>query len=685
MLKKAEKRMYPPAPRLDLVENLHGTPVADPYRPLEDPGDPATKQWLVAQDDLFLEHARDLHHRDRFRDRLARLQSAGFAGPPSWHGDRAFFVRREAGQEHLVLHTLDPDGTERVLLEPEGTTVIDAWQPSPDGGLLAYQLSSGGREESLLSVMDVATGDVVDGPIDRCRSTLVAWLPDGRSFLYVRRLPPDRVPKGEERYHRRVYLHRVGTDPAEDELVFGEGRDKATHYRVNVTNGWLTVSASLGTSPRNDLWLADVSSGRPGAFRVVQEGVDAHTALRVGRDGRAYLMTDRDAPRGRVAVTDPADPLYETWRDLIPEDPEAVLADYALLDDLAEPLLVLSRTRDAVTELTVHDARTGALTGAVPTPGPGTAAALSTRGGPEVWFAYTDVTSPVSVLRHDVRTGETTLWAAPPGSAEPPPVESRVVEYRSKDGTPVRMLVMSAPDAAGPRPCLLTGYGGFGISMAPAFSPQALAWVEAGGVYAVAQLRGGGERGEQWHRAGMRGAKQNVFDDFHAAAEKLTADGLTTPDRLAIMGGSNGGLLVGAALTQRPELYAAAVSSAPLLDMVRYERSGLGAAWSTEYGSAADPEEFAWLYAYSPYHHVRDGVDYPAVLFTVAEGDTRVDPFHARKMCAALQTVSKEGGHAAPVLLRTETDAGHGARAVSSTIALEADVLAFCAAHTGLR
>ncbi|MEU7001060.1 prolyl oligopeptidase family serine peptidase [Nonomuraea sp. NPDC046570] len=681
--------MYPPAPRLDLVEPVHGIPVADPYRWLEDPDDPATKEWQVAQDDLYLEHAQDLHHRDRFHERLTRLQSAGFVGPPSWHGERHFFVRRAPGQEHLALHTVDPDGTERVLLDPAGSTVIDAWQPSPDGALLAYQLSSGGREESLLSVLDVATGQVVDGPIDRCRSTLVAWLPDGDSFLYVRRLPPEQAPPGEERYHRRVYLHRVGTDPAEDELVFGEGRDKATHYRVNVTHGWLTISASLGTSPRNDLWIAELSS-RPWEPRAVQEGVDAHTALRVGRDGRAYLMTDRDAPRGRIVVTDPADPGVETWRELIPEDPEAVLSDFALLDGADGPVLVLSRTRHAVTELTRHDARTGAPTGTVPVPGIGTAAALTTRpeGGSELWFAYTDTTTPVSVQRYDARTGETTLWAAPPGSARPPRVDSREVEFRSKDGTLVRMLVLAPPETSGPRPCLLAGYGGFGVSMVPAFNPQALAWVEAGGVYAVARLRGGGEEGERWHRAGMRAAKQNVFDDFHAAAEALVAGGWTSADRLAVTGGSNGGLLVGAALTQRPELYAAAACSAPLLDMVRYERSGLGAAWSTEYGSAAVPEEFGWLYGYSPYHHVRPGLDYPAVLFTVADGDTRVDPFHARKMCAALQWASRERaerGQAAPVLLRTEGEVGHGARAVTSTIALEADVLAFCAAHTGLR
>ncbi|MFJ2033274.1 prolyl oligopeptidase family protein [Streptosporangium sp. NPDC087985] len=692
---------YPVAPRQDVVDDFHGTPVADPYRWLEDPTTPATKDWLAAQDDLYREYAADFHGHEWFRQRVGELHRTGIVGPPSWHGERHFFMRRTAEQEYMVLYTVEPDGTERALLDPAtldpaGRTVIDSWQPSADGRRLAYQVSMGGQEESILSVLDVATGEIIDGPVGRCRYSPVAWLPDGHSFFYVRRLPADQVPPGEERFHRRVYLHRVGTDPRDDVLIFGEGRDKASHYRVNLSGDgrWLTISASLGTSPSNDLWIADLSASSPQAplLRVVQEGVGAHTALRVGRDGRAYLMTDREAPRGRLVVADPADPRYENWRELVPEDPEAVLGDFTILDgeELAAPVLLVSRTRHAVGEISRHDLRSGAFLGAVPTPGIGTVGGISSRaeGGCEGWFVYTDNVTPVSVQRYDARTGETSRWAAAPGGTERTQVQSHSVKFRSKDGTLVRMLVLAPPGTGEvprkARSCILSGYGGFGVPMAPGFSPQALAWVEAGGVYAVAQLRGGGEEGEEWHRAGMRGNKQNVFDDFNAAAEKLIADGWTSAGQLAITGGSNGGLLVGAALTQRPELYAAVVCSAPLLDMVRYEGSGLGAAWRSEYGSAGDPEQFGWLFGYSPYHRVRSDVEYPATLFTVFDSDTRVDPFHARKMCAALQWGTISVDHAIPVLLRTEYGVGHGARAVSSSVELVADTLAFCATYTGL-
>jgi prolyl oligopeptidase len=288
----------------------------------------------------------------------------------------------------------------------------------------------------------------------------------------------------------------------------------------------------------------------------------------------------------------------------------------------------------------------------------------------------------VSVHRYDARTGELTLWASAPGAVEVPEVETRQVTYTSYDGTEVRMLVAARPDRGeGPRPTILYGYGGFNIPLSPAYNATTLAWVEAGGVYVVANLRGGSEEGEDWHRAGMLDKKQNVFDDFHAAAEKLIADGWTTKEQLAIAGGSNGGLLVGAAITQRPDLYAAAVCSAPLLDMVRYEKFGLGQTWNVEYGSADDPEQFEWLYAYSPYHHVRDGVAYPATLFTVFESDTRVDPLHARKMCAALQHANTAD---TPILLRNEADVGHGSRAISRSVDLTVDTLSFTAAHTGL-
>jgi len=436
------------------------------------------------------------------------------------------------------------------------------------------------------------------------------------------------------------------------------------------------------------------SDGRLDAptLRVVQEGVDASTSLHVGRDGRVYVFTDRDAPRGRLAVTTPDDPSYPTWTDLVPEDDEAVLEGWVILDgagpDGVPPAdggtLLCAWTRHAMGEITTHSLLTGQRTGAVPLPGLGSVTGIAERpeGGHEAWFGYTDHVTPASVFRFDAHTGETTQWATAPGTVEVPEVHARQVEFTSADGTTVRMLVLSpAKEPDRPRPTVLYGYGGFSIPMTPGYSAGLLAWVEAGGVYAIAQLRGGSEEGEQWHRDGMRDKKQNVFDDFHAAAERLVADGWTTSAQLTISGGSNGGLLVGAALVQRPDLYAAVVCSAPLLDMVRYEQFGLGATWSDEFGSASVAEELEWLLSYSPYHLVRQGVDYPAVLFTVFDGDSRVDPMHARKMCAALQHAT---GGTRPVLLRRERDVGHGARALSRSVALTADTLSFAAWRTGL-
>jgi prolyl oligopeptidase len=357
--------------------------------------------------------------------------------------------------------------------------------------------------------------------------------------------------------------------------------------------------------------------------------------------------------------------------------------------DPADGLLVLARSRHAVGELALH-ALDGAPRGTVPLPGPGalrgvTAADRNTpdRNG-HLWIGWTDLVTPPQVRRFDLDTGTTTLEEAAPGAVTVPPVRTEQRAFTSADGTTVRMFVVEPEQGIGPRPALLTGYGGFGIHPDAAYSPSALAWVAAGGVYALASLRGGGEEGEAWHRAGNRDHKQNVFDDFHAAAQALVDAGTTTPDRLAILGGSNGGLLVGAALTQRPALYRAVVCSAPLLDMVRYEHFSLGRTWNDEYGTADDPAELGWLLSYSPYHHVHDGTAYPAVLFTVFDADSRVDPLHARKMCAALQHATSGDPATRPILLRRETDVGHGARSVSRSVALGVDQLAFLAAHTGL-
>ena len=688
---------YPAARRTDDADLLHGRTIPDPYRWLEDATSAETLAWTAGQDELLTDQLRDVPGRDHLRTRIGELLGAGSIGTPSWRGERQFFLRRTADQEHAVLLTVDHDGAdERVLvdpmaIDPSGTTTLDGWQPSKEGQLLAYQLSEGGTEESVLRVLDVATGETVDGPVDRTRFSPVAWLPGGEAFYYVRRLAPGLVPEGEEQHHRRVWLHRLGTSPDDDVLVHGDGQDKTNYYGVSVSmdGRWLVVGASAGTAPRNDLWIADLGDGELGSplLRVVQEGVDASTSIHVGRDGTAYVFTDRDAPRGRIAVTTPQDPAFETWTDLVPEDPEAVLEGFALLDgdELADPVLLCSWTRHAMGEITTHDLRTGARTGTVPLPGLGTVTGLSERpeGGHESWFGYTDHVTPSSVFRFDATTGETSLWASPPGTVEVPEVHARQVELQSKDGTTVRMVVLSpVKDPDEPRPAILYGYGGFGVPMTPGYSAGVLAWVEAGGVYAIANLRGGSEEGEEWHRAGMRDRKQNVFDDFYAAAEKLVADGWSAPDRLACSGGSNGGLLVGVAVTQRPELWSAVVCSAPLLDMVRYEKFGLGVTWNDEYGTADDPEELGWLLGYSPYHHVRDGVDYPATLFTVFDGDTRVDTLHARKMCAAMQAATAGDR---PVLLRLEREVGHGARALSRTVALSADTLGFAARWTGLR
>ncbi|HEX6328691.1 MAG TPA: prolyl oligopeptidase family serine peptidase [Jiangellaceae bacterium] len=675
--------LYPTAPRSDHTDVLHGITVPDPFRTLEDESDPATVAWSAAQAELFAEHQATWDARPALQARLTELLGAGNIGTPAWRGGRAYFARRTAEQEHAVLLTIDPDGTERTLVDPmaidaSGTTTLDGWKPSKSGDLLAYQLSAGGTEESVLSVLDVATGEDVDGPIDRARYSPVAWLPDGKAFYYVRRLAPEAVPTGEEQYHRRVYLHRLGTEPDSDVEIFGAGLDKTNYYGVSVSRDgrWLIVTAAQGTSPRNDLWLADIDASDPATPELVavQVGVDARAYPHVGRDGRLYIWTDEDAPRGRLAVADPTEP--GQWRDLLPQDPQAVLEDYAILDDLERPVLVASWTSHAISEITVHDLATGERTGALDLPALGTVGGLSERpeGGYEAWFAYTDHATPTRILRYDARSGEVTTWAESPGAVEVPSVRSRQITYRSKGGTEVRMVIVSPtgePDQ--PRPAVLYGYGGFSVALTPAYSAGILAWVEAGGVWAVANLRGGSEEGEAWHRAGMRENKQNVFDDFFAAAEYLIGNGWTTRDQLGISGGSNGGLLVGAALTQRPELFRAVVCSAPLLDMVRYEKFGLGATWNDEYGTADDPEELSWLLSYSPYHRVRDGVAYPAVLFTVFEGDTRVDTMHARKMCAALQAATTGG----IVLLRAEREVGHGARAVSRTVDLAADQLAF--------
>jgi len=488
------------------------------------------------------------------------------------------------------------------------------------------------------------------------------------------------VPEGEDRFHRRIWRHRVGADPASDELVFGEGRDKTEYHSLDVSldGRWLVIGASAGTAPRNDLYIADLAGD--GTLRPIQEGLDAETGGGVERDGLLWLRSNLDAPRFRIVVADPARPEPDAWRDVVAES-DAVLEGFALTDSS----VVVASTRHAVGRVAVHDRASGAERAEVELPGLGTIHGVSSRpeGGDEVWIGWTDFTTPPRAYRYAVASGALELWMDAPSEVETKGVMATQDVYRSKDGTEVRMFVLHREglERDGRRPTILYGYGGFDISLTPEYSAAINAWVEQGGVYAIANLRGGSEEGQAWHRAGMREHKQHVFDDFAAAAERLVETGWTRPGRLGISGGSNGGLLVGAALTQHPELFGAVVCSAPLLDMVRYERFGLGETWNDEYGRADDPTELRWLLGYSPYHHVVAGTRYPAMLFTVFESDTRVDPLHARKLCAALQWATASDH---PVLLRRERKVGHGARSVSRTADLTADTLGFMAAQLGL-
>lgn len=687
---------YPPAHRLDIEETLAGGRVVrDPYRWLEDPDAVETVVWSTEQDERWAAWAAAHPERAPLADRILAL-TPGFRSAPVVIGDRRFWTERAPGQDHAVLLVEDGAGRRALVdpnaLDPDGTVVLDGWAPSLEGDRVAYLLSSGGDEESTLWVIDVATGFSLEGPIDRVRYSPLAWLPGGEELLYVRRLPPWEVPAGEEAFHRRVYRHRVRSHAqTEDELLFGQdGRgpdvEPTAYLGVEVSHDgrYVAVTVSLGTAPRNDLWVAELpAAGEVPAWRPALVGVDAQAQPAFDRRGNLWVLTDLDAPRRRLVRADPADPAPGSWVDVLGEDPAAVLDGYAL----AGEHIVAVRSRHALGEVAVHARADGALQRAVALPGPVSADVTGRPDeAPEAWVGWTGWVSPYRVAPLDLATGELgATLPAPPAAADPPEVDQQVVAYRSADGTEVRMTVLAPPGGERrARPAVLYGYGGFDISLSPSWTSAAAAWVAAGGVWAVANLRGGSEEGEAWHRDGMREHKHHVFEDFEAAADRLVADGWTTPGQLAILGGSNGGLLVGAALTRSPARYRAVVCSAPLLDMVRYERFGLGATWNDEYGTAADPEELGWLLSYSPYHHVEDGVAYPAVLFTIFDNDTRVDPLHARKMAAALQAATSGSPGDRPVLVRREGEVGHGARSQRRRAVLDADELAFLAACTGL-
>ena len=655
----------------------HGVEVRDPYRWLEDGDAEEVRRWSEAQGRHTRAALDAIPFTAAIRERLRVLFSIGLVSAPAIRGDRYFHQRRTGDQEQPVLYLRQGrEGEDRVLLDParfaeDRTSALDWYYPSDDGRLLAYGVSEGGSEKSVLRILDVDTGRDLADVIPFTRACSLEWRPDGSGFFYTRYPEPGSVPPGEENYRRRVYEHVLGRDWREDPLVFGADRPPEDWANVHLSPGgrWLAVSVSRGWT-RTDVYLRDLASP-DSPFVTVIEGLDAIFGVDV-RNDRLYLQTNLDAPRSRLVAADLEHPGQETWRDVLPEGPD-VLEGTALIGDW----IVAVWLRDASSRVTLH-ARDGTLLHEVALPVIGSVAGLTGEwDGREAFLGFTSYAVPPTVYRLALPDPALGLWARAPGEVDADRFRVRLVHYPSRDGTLVSMFLVDARDRPtdGRGAALLTGYGGFNISHTPAFGRGVIQFLEKGGLYAVAHLRGGGEYGEDWHRQGMLDRKQNVFDDFLAAADFLLQQGHAGRGRLAIMGGSNGGLLVGAALTQRPGLFRAVVCQVPLLDMVRYHLFRIARLWIPEYGSADDPEAFRWLHAYSPYHHVRDGTPYPAVLITTGESDSRVDPLHARKMAARLQAATSSDH---PILLRLETRAGHGqGKPLSKTLEEWTDVWAF--------
>jgi prolyl oligopeptidase len=650
---------YPDSRSTDVVEILHGETIADPYRWLEDGDAPETREWTERQNALTESYLAAVPAREQIRRRLDELLSIGVLGTPTPVRNRYFYVRREGRQNQPILYWRDGlHATDRVAVDPNslnpaGTTALDWYYPSEDGRLLAYGLSENGSEESVLHVLELESGRQLPDLIPRMRAASLAWLTDGSAFYYSRYPTPGTVPEDESQYHRAIYYHRLGTDPAADPLVYQPAQKEYwPGVSLSPDGRWLLIEVAR-TFDETDLYLRDLVSDGP-LVSVVEnlpasfEGEIAH--------GRLFIRTNLDAPTYRVYLADPEHPDRAAWREIVAPRADAVLEGVTV----AGGRLGLTYLERASSRLRTVDLE-GRLVQEVPLPALGSLFGVEAEwDGEELFYGFSSYTVPPSVYRIDLSTGSSTLWKRVDAEVDPDKYEVRQVSYASKDGTSISMFLVHPTGMSrnGDNPTYLTGYGGFNISMTPSFSRSLLLWLEHGGVVAIPNIRGGGEYGEGWHQAGILASKQSSFDDFIGAAEWLIAQGYTRPERLAAAGGSNGGLLVGAALTQRPDLFRAVLVQVPLLDMLRYHRFLIARLWIPEYGSADDPTQFHWLRQYSPYHHVRKGVAYPAVLLATAESDTRVDPMHARKMAARLQAATSADR---PILLRLESRAGHGA------------------------
>ncbi len=682
-----ERLSYPPTRVVDQVDVHHGTPVADPYRWLEDADSPETAAWVAAQNDVTARFLAGVPARRRLAERLTRLWDHPRTSAPFREGGRLFFSRNDGLQNQAVLYVQEtPDAEPRPLLDPntlsdDGTVALTGLSVSRDGRWLAWSASESGSDWQTWRVRDVGTGEDLPDVVRWSKFSGAAWAHDGTGFYYSRY---DEPRPGEAlagtNYDQKVFHHRLGSPQTEDVLVYArpDRREWGFEPKVSEDGRWLVLSVWEGTDRRNRVFVRDLAAPEAPVVELLADFDAGYVYL--GNDGPAlWFRTDLDAPRGRVVAIDVRRPERARWRELIPEGPD-VLKEVAVLHGQ----FVATYLHDA------HDvvrrfALDGRPLGEVALPGLGTATGFAGHAADrETYYAFTSFLNPAEIYRLDLATGASSLLLAPELDFPFERYETRQVFYASRDGTRVPMFLVHRRGLRldGRNPTLLYGYGGFNAVMSPSFSASRLAWLELGGVFALPNLRGGGEYGEEWHQAGMLGRKQNVFDDFIAAAEWLIANGYTATPKLAISGGSNGGLLVGACLVQRPDLFGAALPAVGVLDMLRFHLFTIGWAWVSDYGSANDPDQFRTLLAYSPYHNLEPGVCYPPTLVTTADHDDRVVPGHSFKFAARLQAVQ---ACANPVLIRVETKAGHGAgKPTAKLIEETADAYAFLVRALGI-
>jgi prolyl oligopeptidase len=686
---KLGKGSYPVARRSDHVDELHGVKVADPYRWMEDIDSAETRAWVEAQSQLTEGFLARIPARGKLKARLTELWDYEKFGTPFREGERYFWSRNSGLQNQSVVYTAKGLGEEgAVLIDPntfssDGTVALSGLRPSPDGSLVAYGVAVSGSDWNEWKVREVATGADRPDVLKWMKFGGVSWARDGSGFFYGRYPEPEAGANLKAaNYHQKLYFHKLGTAQSEDVLVLEDAEHKDWRFDGEVTDDgkYLVITVSKGTDDKYRILWKDLKAGDGRIETLVEDFTSEYTFID-NEGSKLYFKTDKGAPRGKVIAVDVSGPgALEQAEEVIPEARETLQG----VSRVGEKLIA-SYLRDAHSVVKVFDLN-GALEREVALPGLGTATGFGgKRGDTETFYAYTSFTQPTTIYRYELSTGKSEVFKAPRVGFDPDQYVTKQVFYTSKDGTRIPMFLSHRKDVApGPEtPCYLYGYGGFNIALTPSFSPSNLVWMELGGIYAVANLRGGGEYGEEWHQAGTKQRKQNVFDDFIAAAEYLIREKVTSTPKLGIAGGSNGGLLIGAVLNQRPELFGAAVPAVGVMDMLRFHKFTIGWAWVDDYGSAENAEEFPALRAYSPLHNIRSGACYPPTMVVTADHDDRVYPAHSFKYAAELQAAQ---GCDNPILIRIETKAGHGAgKPTTKLIEEAADRWAFLAEALGVK